>query len=435
MARKRKRSLNNPKLQKRDKILQIIQYSCAILCVVFIAILVKTISDDQVSYESQYRTKQLAEQLANSANATPVPTRAPIATPTSAPTMPTSTAAPDANEQPQQTSEAPANVQGETNILAQFFGNNNPVQTPVPDATPIATGSLDVHGDNKAGDSDDLFAAFFGNENEGEDIINDPFAGNSEQEAIEPQATVEPTPEMTAAPTMAPTATPDMSSRFTKYNSVPPVLQQKFMTADFYYANPDFVGFLTAGVDVQEPVPYCRDNEYYLNHNFYGEEDKAGAAFMDGRNKLWPRTQHIVIHGHNMKNGTVFGSLDDMRKLSNLKKYPTVNFDTLYENGTYVIYAAFNASMNKDDKEFFNLERYDFETEESFDAFIAEIKARSMYNIPVDVAYEDELLTLVTCSYYQDNGRFILFTRRLRPNETVESVTDVMQAAIQLSQH
>ena len=223
-----------------------------------------------------------------------------------------------------------------------------------------------------------------------------------------------------------------MDSRFTKYQNPPPALQQKFMTSDFYYANPSFVGFLQAGVSVVEPVVYSNDNEYYLTHNFNNEEDAAGAAFMDMRCSLWPRSQQIVIHGHNMKNKTVFGSLDDMGDIDNLKQYPTVQFDTIYEDGTYVVFAAFNASMNTDESSYFDVARYDFATEAEFQAYLDEVRERSMYDIPVDVSYEDELLTLVTCSYHQDNGRFLLFTRKLRANETAESVSALVAQAEQI---
>ncbi|MBE5767037.1 MAG: class B sortase [Clostridiales bacterium] len=293
-------------------------------------------------------------------------------------------------------------------LLSDFFGGTATQEpqkaTPAPEnQDPFA--SLAESDDASA---DDPFAAFFGvsETEESADVVDE-----------------------------QPTATPDATSRFTKYDAAPPRLQEKFMAGEFYYANPDFVGYVTAGVDVAEPVPFCRDNAYYLTHNFMGEEDKAGAAFMDGRNMLWPRSQHIVIHGHNQKDGSIFGTLDEMRKLKNLKKYPTVQFDTIYEDGTYVIYAAFNASMNKDDRDYFDLEKYDFEKEEDFNAFIDEILKRSMYDIPVDVSFEDELLTLVTCSYYQDNGRFLLFTRKLRADETIESVTKLMKDAKQLSSH
>ena len=226
-----------------------------------------------------------------------------------------------------------------------------------------------------------------------------------------------------------------MDSRFTKYQNAPPPLQQKFMTSDFYYANPSFVGFLQAGVSVVEPVVYSNDNEYYLTHNFNNEEDAAGAAFMDMRCSLWPRSQQIVIHGHNMKNKTVFGSLDDMGDIDNLKQYPTVQFDTIYEDGTYVVFAAFNASMNTDESSYFDVARYDFATEAEFQAYLDEVRERSMYDIPVDVSYEDELLTLVTCSYHQDNGRFLLFTRKLRANETAESVSALVAQAEQVKRY
>ena len=254
-----------------------------------------------------------------------------------------------------------------------------------------------------------------------------------------PTATVAPleTPaetaeQATAVPAASPSPTPNMDSRFTKYQNPPPALQQKFMTSDFYYANPSFVGFLQAGVSVVEPVVYSNDNEYYLTHNFNNEEDAAGAAFMDMRCSLWPRSQQIVIHGHNMKNKTVFGSLDDMGDIDNLKQYPTVQFDTIYEDGTYVVFAAFNASMNTDESSYFDVARYDFATEAEFQAYLDEVRERSMYDIPVDVSYEDELLTLVTCSYHQDNGRFLLFTRKLRANETAESVSALVAQAEQI---
>lgn len=280
---------------------------------------------------------------------------------------------------------------------------------------------------------------------EGGDLFSDFFGANSSQEQAEQSGQegqadgsfssfFDSSASASGDSVLSQTAAP-ATSREAKYQGNPPAMQQKFMTNEYYYANPDFVGYLTSGVSVSEPVPYSRDNEYYLTHNFLMEEDVAGAAFMDARCSLWPRSQQIVIHGHNQKDKTIFGSLDDMRKLSNLKEHPIVEFDTIYEDGTYVIYAAFNASMNTSDSSYFNLERYNFDTQEEFDSYIAEVRERSMFDIPVDVNYEDELLTLVTCSYYQDNGRFLLFARRLRADETIESASALVQEAVQVKEH
>ena len=100
-----------------------------------------------------------------------------------------------------------------------------------------------------------------------------------------------------------------------------------------------------------------------------------------------------------------------------------------------MIYAAFNASMNTKESSYFEIRQFDFATEAEFDAFIEEVRERSMFDIPVDVNYDDELLTLVTCSYYQDNGRYILFARKLRANETVESASALVQQAKQVREH
>lgn len=293
-------------------------------------------------------------------------------------------------------------------LFSQFFGTN---ENEDGSGEASQSGETDPFASLETDDTastDDSFASFFDGSTSSNTVTVDP-------------GTVQPQPIAT--------------TREAKYAGPAPDLQQKFLTDEYYYANPDFVGYLTSGVSVSVPVPYSRDNEYYLTHNFMLEEDVAGAAFMDMRCSLWPRSQQIVIHGHNQKDKSIFGSLDDMRSESELKKHPIVEFDTIYEDGTYVIFAAFNASMNTDDSSYFNLERYNFDTQADFDSYIAEVRERSMFDIPIDVNYEDELLTLVTCSYYQDNGRFILFSRRLRADETVESVSALVQQAEKVKEH
>ena len=44
---------------------------------------------------------------------------------------------------------------------------------------------------------------------------------------------------------------------------------------------------------------------------------------------------------------------------------------------------------------------------------------------------EDKLLMLVTCSYFQEDGRFVLVCRALRENETPEQISELYQAALE----
>ena len=151
-----------------------------------------------------------------------------------------------------------------------------------------------------------------------------------------------------------------------------------------------------------------------------GEVKREGALFLDGINRLSPEDDCLIVYGHNMKNGTMFGRLDELGQLNNLKANALVRFDTVYENHSYLPFAAFTASMDKNSDRYFEVRRF-LMTPEEFEEFAGELKRRSRFEIPVDVGYGDDILLLVTCDYSNTDGRFILALRKLRPGETEET--------------
>ena len=84
-------------------------------------------------------------------------------------------------------------------------------------------------------------------------------------------------------------------------------------------ANPETVAYLDAGEGIEFAVVQ-RDNEYYLTHNFFGEDTPEGTAFLDEGNSIYPLDEHMLIHGHNMRDGSVFGDLDRFRELGYLRE-------------------------------------------------------------------------------------------------------------------
>lgn len=66
--------------------------------------------------------------------------------------------------------------------------------------------------------------------------------------------------------------------------------------------------------DVVSLPVVCRDNTYYLNHDFFGRESDSGTLFLDEAHSLEYGTQYMVIHGHNMYDGSMFGLLSHYRK-------------------------------------------------------------------------------------------------------------------------
>jgi len=246
-------------------------------------------------------------------------------------------------------------------------------------------------------------------------------------ESITEYPSVKPTEFYTIAPTQSPTdaplpsvvdqpiATPDGNTLVISLPTPPPV-QSSFN--DLLKLNPETVGFLRIDGVVSLPVVQREnDNSFYLTHNFEQTEADEGALFLDGMNRLSPEDDCLIIYGHNMHNGTMFGEIDHYDETDFLKSHPLVHFDTLYENRVYVPIAAFPASMNPDSGSYFDVRQIAFD-ESSFDLFLMRLKSRSVIDIPADAYYGDRLLLLVTCDYTKDDGRFILALRQLRADET-----------------
>ena len=101
---------------------------------------------------------------------------------------------------------------------------------------------------------------------------------------------------------------------------------------------------------------------------------------------------------------------------------------------TAVIYARYSsdsqreASMDENDGHYFDVRQIVFD-ETSFELFVLKLRGRSVFGVPVEVEYGDQLLTLVTCSYNDDDGRYIVALRKLREGETEEEIRALMAEA------
>ena len=215
-------------------------------------------------------------------------------------------------------------------------------------------------------------------------------------------------------PVDVPIPTPDSDTLVIALPTAPPV-QESFKT--LLAANPDTVGFLEIEGMLSLPVVQRpNDNDYYLDHSFEGANAQEGTLFLDGMNRLVPEDDCLIVYGHNMKNRTMFGRLSAYADISHLRQYPVVHFDTLYENRSYVAFAAFSASMKPGDSHYFDVRNFIFD-KDGFDNFVLKLKGRSVFSSPIEVLYGDHLLLLVTCDYSNREGRFILALRQLRANE------------------
>ena len=183
--------------------------------------------------------------------------------------------------------------------------------------------------------------------------------------------------------------------------------------------NPDTVGWISIGGIVHLPVVY-RDNEYYLTHDFNGHHNTSGALFLDQGSPLTAQTQNLLIHGHSMYDGSMFGLLTHYKNLDTLLQHPIISFSTLYEKETYAIFAVLKVAEGA-----FDYYSHPFFTSDAaFEAYIDSVRQRSIYVIPVDVKASDALLTLSTCI---DDDRLVILARRIRDDETRDELVSTVE--------
>ena len=199
---------------------------------------------------------------------------------------------------------------------------------------------------------------------------------------------------------------------------------------EVYALNSDCAGWISIdGTVIDYPVMQTPDDEqFYLNRDFdkkysaYGciiaDTDScigSGTAAEDYADGTKPST-NIILHGHNMKNGTMFGSLDKFRDKDFTKNHPIIKFSSLYEDREYEICAVFLSQVYKKNQTdvFKYYQFFDAQSEDEFNGFYRQIKKESLFDTGVDAEYGDEFITLSVCAYHVENGRLVVVGKRIK---------------------
>lgn len=189
---------------------------------------------------------------------------------------------------------------------------------------------------------------------------------------------------------------------------------------EIYAENNDLVGWLQIdGTVINYPVLQSdseENSQFYLTHSFAKKKDKNGSLFMDYRNDFVDRDTNIIIYGHNMKSGAMFGSLKKYLDKGYLEKHSKIRFDTIYERGTYEVIGAFLSEVSYQDEYAFRY--YNFlnaNNESEFEAFCVNVmQLDALKKGTLDAKYGDQLLTLSTCNSYTDEGRMFIIAKRIK---------------------
>lgn len=186
--------------------------------------------------------------------------------------------------------------------------------------------------------------------------------------------------------------------------------------AELYRLNSDLVGWISID-DTRIDYPVMQtvfDEEYYLHRGYDKEEADEGLPFMDSRCNVNKPSTNLLIYGHNMKNGDMFADLLKYEDKSYYENHKFIRFDTIYEECIYEIIAVFRSRVAFVDENTFRF--YNFieshSTAEFYD-YMANIRNLSLYDIDATAISDDYLLTLTTCEYSTDDGRFVVVARKI----------------------
>lgn len=160
--------------------------------------------------------------------------------------------------------------------------------------------------------------------------------------------------------------------------------------------------------NIEYPVVKGTNNSFYLNHSFDKSKNSAGWIFADYKNKFDNTDKNIVIYGHNMRDGSMFGSMLNILDAKWYENEENTNI-TLYTENEKCIYKVF--SIYKIESEDYYI-KTEFSDDNNFEQFVNTIKKRSIKEFNTDVSKDDNILTVSTCAN-NNKYRVVLHAKKI----------------------
>lgn len=204
--------------------------------------------------------------------------------------------------------------------------------------------------------------------------------------------------------------------------------------------NDEIVGWITIPDTVIDyPVLYHegddRYNQYYIKRTYKKESSEYGSIFIDYRSTDGAQSRNVIMHGHDMNDGSMFAGLMKYSPKGDLKgdleyyqEHPVIIFNTPEGDAKYKIISMYKTSTRYEHGEFFNYMQGEFNSDAEFMNFVYNSRVRSFFNIPVTCNENDQIITLSTCCYEFYQWRCVIVARKVRPGE--DEHVDVNLASI-----
>lgn len=185
----------------------------------------------------------------------------------------------------------------------------------------------------------------------------------------------------------------------------------------FYEEDHDFYGWIKVeDTDIDFPVMFTPDDpNFYENKNLEKEACKSGGwwIWIDGRTT--EDTENVIIYGHNMKYGEMFGSLKKYKEPEFYEAHKYIQFDTLYERGTYEIISVVKTrDYGEGENQYRFYDHTELDSEEEFQEYVDNAKKNACFPIETTAEFGDRLITLSTCDKWTEEGRLLIVAKKIR---------------------
>ena len=173
--------------------------------------------------------------------------------------------------------------------------------------------------------------------------------------------------------------------------------------------NPDIIGWLSVeGTNINGSILQSEDNIKYLAVGYDGNENPAGAIFLDYECSGDFSGQHNIIYGHNMKNGMMFHDFVNFKQESYFKKHQNI---IVYTPDKEIHLSPISIVCTESDGKR-RITKFSDRTD--FERYVKTMLEGGLYQ-EEQTGDMTRLWSFVTCSYEFDNARTILYARECDP--------------------
>lgn len=181
--------------------------------------------------------------------------------------------------------------------------------------------------------------------------------------------------------------------------------------------NTDIKGWIRIeDTNINYPLLQTDNNDYYLTHNYKKEKSSYGSIFINSNCNIKDDKTNVIIYGHDMKDNQMFKDLIKYQDKEFYEQHPIIKIATEENENNYEIISAFKSRVfYQDETNVFRFyQYYNFDNENKYNEYISNCKKIQLYDTGKTATYGEQLITLITCEYSQENGRMVVVAKKVQ---------------------